>query len=434
MAKRRIVIIGAGFGGLATARALDGADAEIVLIDRANHHLFQPLLYQVATAALSPADIATATRALIGRQANLTILMAEATGIDTATRRVRLADTAEVPYDDLVLATGAAYSYFGHDDWAGHSLSLKTLEDAAALRSRLLGVFEWAESRTDPEEIRRLLTFVVVGGGPTGVELAGNVAELARSTFAREFRRIDPRSARILLCESGPGLLAAFPARLGRYAERALASLGVELLLGRAVTAIDANGIVAGGERIEAASVLWAAGTAARPAAAWLGVTPAQHGTIAVGADCAVPGHPGIYAIGDGASQLGSTGQPLPGLAAVAKQQGHYVGRLLRARLDGKPPPAPFRYHDYGMLAVVGRYRAVATLPLFSLAGPPAWLLWSLVHLVLLMDFRSRTAVWLNWCWSWLSQSRGDRLVSDAPKFEREAAGRERRAAVLTRQ
>ena len=390
MPRPRIVIIGAGFGGFAAARALAHADADLVLIDRTNHHLFQPLLYQVATAALSPADIATAARSLLRRAANLTILMGEVTGIDAAAKRVKIAATEDVAYDYLVIATGAAYSFFGHEEWSKHCRVLKSLDDATEIRTRLLGAFEWAESRTDPAEIRRLLTFAIVGGGPTGVELAGNIAELARRTLAHEFSNIDPASARIVLCESGPKLLSEFPDRLTRYAEKALRSLGVEVRLGAKVTEIDSHGLVAGGERIETSNIYWAAGTKARPAAQWLDAPAAKHGALEIGPDCAVPGYDGVFAIGDVASQRDARGQELPGLAAVAKQQGAYVGKLLATRVAGKPPPPRFRYRDLGTLAVIGRSRAIARLPGIALTGTIAWLLWSLVHLMLLVDFRSK--------------------------------------------
>jgi NADH dehydrogenase len=415
MPRPRIVIIGAGFGGFAAARALAHADADLVLIDRTNHHLFQPLLYQVATAALSPADIATAARSLLRRAANLTILMGEVTGIDAAAKRVKIAATEDVAYDYLVIATGAAYSFFGHEEWSKHCRVLKSLDDATEIRTRLLGAFEWAESRTDPAEIRRLLTFAIVGGGPTGVELAGNIAELARRTLAHEFSNIDPASARIVLCESGPKLLSEFPDRLTRYAEKALRSLGVEVRLGAKVTEIDSHGLIAGGELIETSNVYWAAGTKARPAAQWLDAPAAKHGALEIGPDCAVPGYDGVFAIGDVTSQRDARGQELPGLAAVAKQQGAYVGKLLAARVAGKPPPPRFRYRDLGTLAVIGRSRAIGRLPGIALTGTIAWLLWSLVHLMLLVDFRSKVAVYLNWSWTWISDSRSALLVSRLP-------------------
>lgn len=412
----RIVIIGAGFGGYAAARALRRADAQVTVIDRTNHYLFQPLLYQVATAALSPADIATATRALLRRQANTTVLMAEVTGIDTTARQVQLRDTDPVPYDRLVVATGCAYSFFGHDEWAQHAPVLKSLDDATAMRDRLLGAFEWAESHVTPAEAARLLTFVVVGGGPTGVELAGTIAELRRATLSRDFRHIDPARARVVLCEAGDRLLAAFPEPLSRYAAKALESLGVELRLGAQVTAIDADGLTTGGTRIESANVFWAAGTTPRPAAQWLGAETARHGAVKVGPDCSVAGLPGVYAIGDVTSQQGPDGKPLPGLAAVAKQQGAHVGRLLAAEAAGTRPPPPFRYRDLGTLAVIGRSRAVAKFGRVTLTGTPAWLVWSGVHLMLLADFRNRVAVYRTWIWSWLTRGRSARLVSELPR------------------
>jgi len=415
----RIVIVGAGFGGYAAARALRHAAADIVLIDRTNYHLFQPLLYQVATAALSPADIATATRSLLHRQANVRVVMGEVTGIDAGARRVKLAGIEDCPFDYLVIATGAASNFFGHDDWARHAWVIKTLEDATAIRGRLLGAFEWAESRTDPDEVRRLLTFIVVGGGPTGVELAGNIAELARSTLARDFRGIDPASARIILIEAGPALLASFPPKLSAYAGTALDALGVEIRLGTRVTAIDDAGLTAGGERLSAANVFWAAGAAAQPAARWLAVDAGHGGKVKVSADCRVPGFDRIFAIGDVAGQAGADGRPLPGLAAVAKQQGAYVGNWIARQLRGAPPPPPFRYRDLGTLAVIGRSRAVAVFGGLHLTGTIAWLLWSLVHLLLLTDFRSRFAVYLNWVWAWMTHGRSARLITDVPQLRR---------------
>jgi NADH dehydrogenase len=414
MARSRIVIVGAGFGGLAAAQALKGADTDVILIDRTNHHLFQPLLYQVATAALSPADIATATRALLRRQANVTVLMGEVVGIDLVSKRVKIIDAQDVPYDFLIVATGAAYGYFGHNEWARCSHVLKTLEDATGIRRVLLGAFERAEGLSDPEEIRRLLTFAVVGGGPTGVELAGNIAELARSTLARDFRNINPASARVILCEGGSRVLSEFPDRLSVYAETALSSLGVKVRLRTPVTDIDPQGLTAGGKRIDTPNVFWAAGTAARPAARWMKLEPAHNEAVGVDANCAVTGLRDVFAIGDVASQADASGRPLPGLAAVAKQQGIYVGKLLSARIKGSGTFPPFHYRDLGTLAVIGRSRAVARLPGVSLTGPIAWLIWSLVHLMLLVDFRSRVVVYFNWTWSWFTYGRGARLMTGA--------------------
>lgn len=411
--RARIIVVGAGFGGMAAVKALKGADADITLVDRTNHHLFQPLLYQVATAALSPADIATATRALLRRQKNVTILMDEVSGVVPGSRIVQLASGHELSYDFLILATGAAYSFFGHQEWGERARVLKSLRDALAIRAEVLAAFERAEQAESQEEARRLLTFVIVGGGPTGVELAGTLAELARSTLARDFRHIDPRSTRILLCEAGPRVLAAFPESLSDYAADALRKLGVELRLGQSVTAIDATGLMIGDERIETRNVLWCAGTEARPAARWLGVEAARNGAVKVRGDCSVPRHPEIFAIGDVASHGDGSGKPLPGLAPVAKQQGRYVAQVLRARLTNRADPAPFRYHDLGTMAVIGRSRAVADFGWMRLTGFVAWLAWSLVHLMLLVDFRSRLAVYLNWTWAWFTYGRGARLLAE---------------------
>lgn len=411
--RQKIVIVGAGFGGMAAAQALRNVSAGVTLIDRTNHHLFQPLLYQVATAALSPADIATANRVLLRRSTNTRVLMAEVAGVDAAAQLVCLADGRTLSYDYLILATGAAYSFFGHDEWRRHTLTLKSLDDALAIRATLLGAFEQAEQCADPDEVRRLLTFAVVGGGPTGVELAGTIAELARTTLARDFSHIDPQATRVVLCEAGEKLLSTFDKSLSAYAAKALISLGVEVRTGSTVKEIDATGLIAGTERIEASTVLWAAGTQARPAADWLAAKAARNGAVKVETDCSVPGHPEIFAIGDVASFDAAGGEgPLPGLAPVAKQQGAYVGRLLVARIAGRREPGTFRYRDYGVMAVIGRSRAVAELGGLKLTGFFAWLAWSLVHLMLLVDFRSRLSVYVNWSWSWFTYGRGARLLT----------------------
>ena len=412
MAMKRIVIVGAGFGGMAAVKALKHADADVTLIDRTNHHLFQPLLYQVATAALSPADIATASRALLRRQKNVTVIMGRVTGVDVEGGSVKIMNTPDVPFDYLVLATGAAYSFFGKDQWAEHAPVLKSLADALAIRERLLGAFEWAESHADQQEISRMLTFVVVGGGPTGVELAGTIAELSRSTLSRDFRHIDPASARIILFEAGPRLLSTFPERLSDYTRMTLEKLGVEVRTDTSVDEIDGEGLAAGTERIETTNILWCAGTAARPAAEWLGVEAARNGAVKVGDNCSVPGHPNIFALGDVSSLDRGDGKALAGLAPVAKQQGAYVGRLLKARIAGKSDPAPFHYRNFGTMAVIGRSRAVADFGWCQLTGFPAWLAWSLVHLMLLVDFRSRLMVYVNWSWAWFTYGRGARLIT----------------------
>ena len=319
--------------------------------------------------------------------------MGEVTGVNVESGVVRVKDTPDVRFDYLVLATGAAYSFFGQDGWAADASVLKSLADALAIRERLLGAFEWAESHAEPKEIGRALTFIIVGGGPTGVELAGTIAEFSRSTLALDFRHIDPTSAPIVLFEAGPRLLSAFPERLSKYARITLEKLGVEVRTGAAVNEIDGRGITAGTERIESSNTLWCAGTAARPAAEWLGVEAARNGAVRVDKDCSVPGHPNIFALGDVPSFDAQDGKPLPALAPVAKQQGSYVGRLLKGRIEGRPEPPPFRYRDYGTMAVIGRSRAVADFGGLRLTGFLAWLTWSLLHLMLLADFRSRLMV-----------------------------------------
>ena len=407
----KIVVVGGGFGGMAAIHALKGAAADITLVDRTNHFLFQPLLYQVATAALSPADIAAASRAMLRNHPNVEVLMGNVIGIDTTRRVVRLEDAPELGYDYLILAAGCRYSFFGHDEWARYVQVLKTLQDALAIRERVLAAFERAEEMADPEAVRRLLTFVVVGAGPTGVELAGTIAELARATLVRDFKRIDPKSARIILCEAGPRPLAAFPERLSDYCGRVLQDLGIELRLGESVTSIDAAGLRIGDEVIETDCILWCAGTEAEPAAAWIGAQTVRHGTVQVSSDCSIPGHPEIFAIGDLSSFHTKAGKILPGLAPVAKQQGAYVGKLLKRRIGGENDVRPFKYRDFGTMAVIGRSRAVADFGRFTLTGLPAWLAWSMVHLLLLIDFRSRILVFVNWSWAWFTYGRGARLL-----------------------
>lgn len=431
-ARPRVVVVGAGFGGLAVVRGLRAAAADVVLIDRNNHHLFQPLLYQVATAALAPSDIASPIRAMLARQGNAEVLLGEVDGVDTAGRTVSVRDVGPVPYDMLVLATGAVPSWFGHADWAAHSVGLKSLEDAEALRLRLLGAFEWAEGRTDPLEVARLLTFVVVGGGASGVELAGSIRELARGALARGFRRIHPDQARVLLFEGGPDLLAGFPERLRAYARARLARLGVEVRTGVQVEQVDEGGVVAGGQRIASANVFWCAGVAATPAAAWLGVAAGRHGTVQVQADCSVPGREDVFVLGDAAGLAGPDGKPLPGVAPVAQQQGRHVARIIAARIAGGAPPGPFRYRDQGSLAVIGRASAVASLPHARLTGILAWLLWSCVHLVLLNGLRNRVLVYVQWVSAWLTHGRGALLMTTgvaglrrSEAIRREGAGRQ---------
>jgi len=406
----QIVIVGAGFGGLSAAKGLAAANADFIVIDRRNHHLIQPLLYQVATAALSPADIAWPIRSILSRQSNARVLLGAVTGIDRAGHAVVLGER-RMPYDMLVIATGARDSYFGHDEWRHATCPLKDIEEARTMRRRILLAFERAEDSDDEAERRRLLTFVIIGGGPTGVELAGTLAELARAALARDFRRIDPATARIVLVEAGPRLLPTFPAPLSARAARALSRLGVEVRLGVPVTQCDEDGATLGGERIESRTLIWAAGVAATLAADWLGAEHDRGGRVIVMPDLTLPGHPEIFVIGDCAHVEGRTGL-LPGVAPVAKQQGAYVARVIAARIAGRPAPAPFRYRNYGNLATIGRREAVADFGWLRLTGRIGWLLWSAAHIYFLIGFRNRLAVALDWLWSYLTYQRGARLIT----------------------
>ncbi len=408
----RVVILGAGFGGLEASRALARAPAEVTLLDRHNHHLFQPLLYQVATAALSPGDIAWPVRAIFRSQRNVTVLMAEATALAPEARVVRTADGSAIPYDALVLATGATHSYFGHDEWAPVAPGLKTIDDATAIRRRLLLAFERAERSGDAAERRRLLTFVVIGGGPTGVELAGAMVELARHAMPRDFRRIDPAMARVVLIEAGPRLLATFPEELSAKARLSLERMGVQVLTGTLVTGCDAGGVTCGEERIAASTVVWAAGVIASPAGAWIGAPQDRARRIQVGPDLSVPGHPDIFAIGDLAAVTDAKGRPVPGNAPAAKQMGRYVGRLLAARARGEAPPPPFAYRHHGDLATIGRRSAVVSLDSIRLTGLIGWWFWGIAHVWYLIGFRSRVVVSFEWLWSYLTLQRGARLIT----------------------
>jgi NADH:ubiquinone reductase (H+-translocating) len=407
-----VAIVGAGFGGLEAARRLALAPVEITLIDRHNYHLFQPLLYQVATAALSPADIAAPIRHILRDQKNAVMLLDEVTGVDLAARCIVLRHAGSMHFDYLVLATGSVYSYFGHADWPRFAPGLKSIDDATYIRRRVLLAFEKAETTADAAARQRLMTFVLVGAGPTGVELAGALAELARAALADDFRRINPRSARILLIEAGPRVLAGFADRLSRFAERTLDRMGVELLLNTPIRAVDARGVTAKGEHIEAATVIWCAGVEATPVAPWLGLAPEKGGRVAVAPDLSVPGHPEVFVIGDAAYLVDARGKPLPGVATVAQQEGRYVAELIRCRATGATPPPPFRYHDKGALATIGRSAAVADLPWLKLTGWLAWVLWGCVHIYGLIGFRNRMAVFLDWVWAWLTYARGARLIT----------------------
>ncbi|HEY7298021.1 MAG TPA: NAD(P)/FAD-dependent oxidoreductase [Xanthobacteraceae bacterium] len=409
-ARPRIVIIGAGFGGLSAAKELAGAPLDVTIVDQHNYHLFQPLLYQVATAALSPADIACPIRGILHRQANAKVLLAEVLGIDTARQEVLAEGRRRIVFDHLIVATGAQHAYFG-DDWGAYAPGLKTIDDATGIRRRVLLAFERAESEPNPDERRRLLNFVVVGGGPTGVEMAGAIAELASRALAADFRAIDPRCARIILIEAAPRLLTLFEPILSEKARRSLEQLGVEVRLGSGVTDCNCSGVSIGAERIETRTIIWAAGVKASPVAEWLGAEHDRAGRVKVEPDLSVPGHRNIFVIGDAGLAIGADGKPLPGVAPVAKQQGKYVARLLIATARGKPV-GPFRYRDFGSLATIGRKRAVAQIGRFKLSGFPAWLLWSLAHIYFLIGFRNRLVVALNWAWNYLTFQRGTRLIT----------------------
>ena len=402
----RIVIVGAGFGGLECAKGLKRVDADVVLIDRHNHHTFQPLLYQVATAALAPNDVAWPIREVLRHQANVTTLMANVTDVDQQRKVVR-SDAGETPYDFLVLATGAAHSYFGHDEWARVAPGLKDLTDARAIRRSLLCSFERAEIETDPERQQALLTFIIVGGGPTGVELAGAIAEVARQTLRRDFRRIDPRRARIVLIEAASRILSAYPDRLSQYARRALRRKGVDVRLETRVTACTEEGVETSGSFIAAANIIWAAGVQASPAAAWLDAPRDRAGRAQVAGDLTVKGAPNVFVIGDTAA----TPEPLPGIAPVAKQMGHYVAKRIKARLRGETEAAPFRYKHAGDLATIGRNDAVVRFGALSLTGFPAWAFWSVVHIYFLIGARNRIVVAFNWLWDYITFQRSVRLI-----------------------
>lgn len=410
MEASRVVIIGAGFGGLSAAKSLAGAPFDVVLIDRYNYHLFQPLLYQVATAALSPADIASPIRTVLHRQRNVSVVLANVSAIDSGRNEV-IAEGHRIPFDYLVVASGAQQAYFGHLDWAQDAPGLKTIDDAIYLRRRILLAFEKAETEPDPEERRRLLNFVVVGGGATGVELAGAIAELAKHALASDFRTINPRSARIVLVEAGSRVLSEFDPSLSRCAQRALEQLGVEVRVGTAVTGCDEAGISLGTERIDSRTIMWAAGVEASPAGQWLGAQTDRAGRVKVEPDLSLPGRPHIFAIGDTAFCLAGKGRPLPGVAPVAKQQGAYVARAITARAAGRSVP-PFRYRDYGMLATIGRRRAVAEIGGFKISGFAAWLLWCFVHIYFLIGYRNRLIVMMNWAWNFVTFQRGARLIT----------------------
>ncbi len=407
-----VVIVGAGFGGLETVRRLKGAGVRVTLIDRRNHHLFQPLLYQVATAALATSEIAWPIRHLVSNRPEVTTLLAQVVGIDTAWRRVLLNDGSAVSYDTLVLATGARHAYFGHDEWEPFAPGLKSLEDAIRLRRRILLAFERAERESDPLRRAALLTFVIIGGGPTGVEMAGTIAELARVTLWRDYRNIDTRMARTILIEAGPRILPSFPPDLSAYAARALETLGVEVHLGQAVSACDGNGVVYGETRLPAATVVWAAGVAASPAAEWLGAPADRAGRVEVEPNLTVPGHPDIFVIGDTAAVAAPDGSPVPGIAPAAKQQGSYVASVIRARLKGDTAVGPFRYKHAGSLATIGKRLAVIDFGWIKLRGALAWWIWGIAHIFFLIGVRNRLSVALNWLWIHATGHRSALLIT----------------------
>ncbi len=411
----RLVIIGGGFAGLTLARALKGAEVEITLLDRRNHHLFQPLLYQVATASLSPADIAWPIRKVLSKQANARVLLGEAVRIDAARRVVVMAD-GELAYDMLALCAGVSHSYFGHDEWASLAPGLKSVEDAVEIRRRFLLAFEAAERETDAAARKARLTFIVIGGGPTGVELAGAMVEIARRAIPADFRSIDTTSARILLIEGGKRLLAAFPEELSARAKRDLEKLGVEIMLGKHVTHIDEHGVMVGEERIESRNVLWAAGVAASPLAGTIGPATDRAGRLTVNPDLTLPGHPEIFVLGDLAVVTDArTGSVVPGIAPAAMQMGRHAAKVIRKRLAGgsaAEAAGVFAYHDKGMLATIGRARAVGVMGKLHLRGLLAWLLWAGVHISYLISARSRIIVLVQWAWEYLLFQRGARLIT----------------------
>jgi NADH dehydrogenase len=407
-----VVIVGGGFGGLTAARALDGAPVRVTLLDRTNHHTFQPLLYQVAIAGLSPAEIAQPIRSILNRQENVTVLLAEAVAIEPSARRLVCSDGSELTWDFLVFACGVETSYFGHDDWAGHAPGLKSLEDAVHIRQRVLLAFEMAEREEDPAKRDALLSFVVIGAGPTGVELAGAIAELAKFVLDRDFRRIVPWQARVRLLEAGPRILPSFPEDLADSALAQLHELGVEISTGTRVTAIAEKAVhLEGGEVIPCAAAVWAAGVRGTPLARTLGAPLDPMGRVVVEADLSIPGHPRVFVIGDAACFRGDRGQPLPGVSPVAMQQARCVARTIRRAIVGRDS-VPFRYFDKGQMATIGRRRAVAMLQRMRMSGLLAWLAWLLVHIWYLIGFRNRLVVMITWAWSYFTYRRGARLIT----------------------
>jgi NADH:ubiquinone reductase (H+-translocating) len=406
------VIVGGGFGGLSAAKVLRKANAQVTLLDRRNHHVFQPLLYQVATATLSPGDIAAPIRWILRRARNVRVLLGDATRVDVAARRVELADGASLDYDFLIVASGSRHAYFGREEWEPFAPGLKTLEDAITIRRRILIAFEKAERETDPERQRQLLTFVLVGGGPTGVELAGTLAEIARQTLRDDFRSIDTSRARIVLVEAGRSILATFPETLRNAARKSLTRLGVEIREGTAVTNIDAHGVMLGTERLDAGTVVWAAGVAASPLVATLGVPLDRAGRAIVEPDLSIPGHREVFVVGDAAAFLHQGGTLLPGVAQTAMQGAAHAAKNIVRRLRGEPS-TPFVYRNLGNMAIVGRGSAVADLPIARFSGPLGWLSWLFLHIVMLIGFRNRVVVLFEWAVAYLTFQRGARLITE---------------------
>jgi NADH:ubiquinone reductase (H+-translocating) len=407
----QVLILGAGFGGLTAAKVLSRLPVRVTLLDRHNYHLFQPLLYQVATATLSPGDIASPIRWIFRRAANIRVLLGEAQSIDPAQHRVTLADGATLDYDYAIVATGASHAYFGHEEWAPAAPGLKTLEDALEIRKRILLAFERAERETSPVRRQELLTFVLVGGGPTGVELAGTLGEIARQTLRHEFRSIDPRQARIVLVEAGPTILPSFPLKLRDAARSSLRRLDIEVLENRTVTGVDPHGVSLGGDRLIAGTVLWAAGVAASPIVSTLGVPRDRAGRVIVEPDLSIPGHPEVFVIGD-AAIFRQDGKPLPGVAQPAIQEGAHAARMIAARIRGESSTR-FVFHDKGSMAIVGRGSAVADLPWIQFSGPVAWLAWLFLHIFELIGFRNRAAVLLQWAVAYFTYQRSVRLITN---------------------
>ena len=409
-----VVIVGGGFGGLAAAKALRNAPVRVILIDRSNHHLFQPLLYQVATAVLGPGQIASPIRNILRDQSNVTVLMGEVTGVNKEARQVFVTDVDRkgipISYDSLILATGAQHSYFGHDEFERYAPGLKSLADAVAVRNKILNAFEQAEAEEDPSRHQDLLTFVLVGAGPTGVEMSAAIATLVRNSLRSDFRRIDPTSARVLLVDRSKRVLGSFSEKLSEAATERLKSLGVEILLERGVDEIDEDGVIVAGERIASKTVIWTAGVTPSPAGKWLGVETDRAGRVRIQKDLTVPNHPEIFVVGDTAS-LDQDGKPLPGVAQVAMQQGRYAGKLIHRRLSGEPPLKPFRYFDKGSMAVVGKGYAILESGKVAISGFVAWMAWAAIHLEFLAQSSLRVSVFVQWVWTYLTEQRGSRII-----------------------